>query len=450
ISKFIHYLRTGRPHKPKFIIMPHIDIVFDGFFLDKRIQYGKIDKFFDPLVENEFGTIYSASQIRYLHPNVFNYLSNIVTFRATDKRDMAVLNGQMNLESLHGVGYYSTSRNEGFQARYIGNMKYDEAVVKREDIYQTFPVKFDLEELRVIKPLSWPEIVSYMQNLGYDLEKTERKIMKRAQTTLFESDFAGYSNLIEGTIKFLNNLQVVDKVGNMYKKKVKEELQKILHPYILKITKEKKREKDIIDNIFVILVKQQYLIESHPRRASGSESMQTSFAVGPHYQQVLKDYYESRESTVMAYEPVELETEKLTQAGFINPAKLKNALTQNFAPILYYEFFNIQKFINQQKYEKTLKTAKNLLRKFLYSVYNSYYSVNYTITSVDIKKFVNLITKVEDFPFSESELTEFLSVCDRIFPEKDNLEQQSKEIFKSYSTLFSKFKLYIEGEQGGI
>ena len=56
--------------------------------------------------------------------------------------------------------------------------------------------------------------------------------------------FAGYSNLIEGIIKFLNNLQAVDKVGNMYKKKVKEELQKILHPYILKITKEKKREKE--------------------------------------------------------------------------------------------------------------------------------------------------------------------------------------------------------------
>ena len=299
ISKFIHYLRTGKPYNSKFIIMPHIDIIFDGFFLDKKIQYGKVDKFFDPLVENKFGTIYSASQVRYIHPNVFNYLDNIVAFRATDKRDIAVFNGQMNLETLHGVGYYSTSRNEGYQERYIGNMKQDEAVVKREDIYQTFPVKFDLGELRDIKPLSWQEIVSYMGKLGYDLEKTERKIMKRAQTTLFESDFAGYSNLIEGIIKFLNNLQAVDKVGNMYKKKVKEELQKILHPYILKITKEKKREKDIVDRVFGILVKQQYLVESHPRRASGSESMQTSFAVGPHYQKVLKDYYESRESSVI-------------------------------------------------------------------------------------------------------------------------------------------------------
>jgi len=450
ICKFIHYLRTEKPFNSKFIIMPHIDIIFDGFFLDKKIQYGKINKFFDPLVEKQFGTIYSASQIRYLHPNVFNYLSNIVTFRATDKRDMAVLNGQMNLESLHGVGYYSTSRNEGYQARYIGNMKEEEAVVKRGDIYQTFPVKFNLEELRVTKPLSWQEIVSHMQNLGYDLEKTERKIMKRAQTTLFESDFAGFSNLIEGTIKFLNNLQVVDKVGNMYKKKVKAELQKILHSYILKITKDKKREKNIIDNIFGILVKQEYLVESHPRRAGGSESMQTSFAVGPHYQKVLKDYYESRDSSVITYEPVELESIKPSQEGTINSVNLKDAISEHFAPILYYEFFNIHKFINQQKYEKALKIAKTLLRKFLYTVYNSYYSVNYTVTSVDINKFIKSITTAEEFPFSETELTEFLSMCNNISLENNNLESQSSEVFNSYSNLFKRFKLYIEGGVGGL
>jgi len=450
ISKFIHYLRTGKPYNSKFIIIPHIDIIFDGFFLDKKIQYGKIDKFFDPLVENKFGTIYSASQIRYIHPNVFNYLDNIVAFRATDKRDIAVFNGQMNLETLHGVGYYSTSRNEGYQERYIGNMKQDEAVVKRDDIYQTFPVKFELDELRDIKRLSWQEIVSYMGNLGYDLEKTERKIMKRAQTTLFESDFAGYSNLIEGIIKFLNNLQAVDKVGNMYKKKVKEELQKILHPYILKITKEKKREKDIVDSVFGILVKQQYLVESHPRRASGSESMQTSFAVGPHYQKVLKDYYESRESSVIKYEPVELESEELLTQESINPIKFKSALTKHFAPILYYEFFTMHKYINDKKFEKALKIAKILLKKYLHSTYNSYYSVNYAITSADINKFIKCMVGVVGFPFSEVELTHFLTICKNISFEQEGIKERTKEAFEMYSEIFDKLKDYIEGDMGAL
>jgi hypothetical protein len=430
--------------------MPHIDIIFDGFFLDKKIQYGKIDKFFEPLVENKFGTIYSASQIRYIHPNVFNYLDNIVAFRATDKRDIAVFNGQMNLETLHGVGYYSSSRNEGYQERYIGNMKQDEAVVKRDDIYQTFPVKFELDELRNIKRLSWKEIVSYMGNLGYDLEKTERKIMKRAQTTLFESDFAGYSNLIEGIIKFLNNLQAVDKVGNMYKKKVIEELQKILHPYILKITKEKKREKDIVDKVFGILVKQQYLVESHPRRASGSESMQTSFAVGPHYQKVLKDYYESRESSVIKYEPVELESKEPLTKESINLTKFKSALTKHFASILYYEFFTMHKYINHKKFEKALKIAKILLKKYLYSTYNSYYSVNYAITSADINKFIKCMAGVVGFPFSEVELTHFLTICKNISFEQEGIEERTKEAFEMYSEIFDKLKDYVEGDMGAI
>ena len=446
ISKFIHYLKIGKPFNPKFIVMPHIDIIFDGFFLENKIQYGKIDKFFRPLIENNFGTIFSASQIRYLHTNVFNYLVNIVAFRATDNRDIAVFNGQMNLESLHGIGYYSASRNEGYQARYIGNMKQDEAVVKRDDIYQSFPVKFDLDDIRNMEPLSWQEIVSYMKELGYDLENTERKVMKRAQTTLFESDFAGYSDLIDGVIKFLNNLQAVDKVGNMYKKKIREELQKVLHPYILKITREKQREKDIVDKVFAILIRQQYLIESHPKRASGSESMQTSFAVGPRYQKVLKDYYESRDSSIINYESIYLESDITPQTERINTVNLKNALTEHFAPILYYEFFNIHKFIAQQKYEKALKIAKTLLRRYLYEVYNSYYSVDYTITSTDINKFVTLMTTTENFPFIEKELTTFLSMCDEITPNENNLKQQSKDLFNSYLKLFKKFKSYLEGE----
>ena len=54
----------------------------------------------------------------------------------------------MNLENLHGVGYYSNRRNEGYQTRYIAAMKENEAVVKREDIYQSFPVLIEFEELK--------------------------------------------------------------------------------------------------------------------------------------------------------------------------------------------------------------------------------------------------------------------------------------------------------------
>ena len=460
LSKFIHYLKTGESFHSKFLVLPHIDVVFDGFFLDKKIQYGKIDKFLNPFVEKGFGTICSASQIRYLHPNVFNYFDNIVTFRASDKRDVAVLNGQMNLENLHGVGYYSNRRNEGYQTRYIAAMKQDEAVVKREDIYQSFPVQLDFEELQQTEPLSWEEIVRYMQGQGYDLEKTERKIMKRAQTTLFESDFAGYSDLIEGIVKFLNNIQAVDKVGNLYKKKVKEELKEVLKPYIVKITKDKKREKDIVDNVFGIMVSKQYLIENHPKRAGGSESMQTSYAVGPHYQTVLRDYYDSRPSSEITYEPVEIESEPNTiredfenipDPEAFNQIKIRGALTEHFAPILYFEYFTLHKNLRYKKYEKVLKTARELLPKFLHAIYKEYYSVNYAITSDDIKKFASKFGTIEGLVFTGEDLKQYLLQFESIeITDQTMVSEICQKSFETYSTIFDGFRKYVEGHWGDM
>ncbi len=167
--------------------------------------------------------------------------------------------------------------------------------------------------------------------------------------------------------------------------------------------KDKQREKEIIDKVFSILVSKQYLVENYPRRASGSESMQTSFAVGPHYQRVLKDYYDSRDSSIITYEPVELESEHTSSLGqthisegtpdkeFLDPIKIRSALTKHFAPILYYEYFTMHKNMNYKKYEKVLKTARELLPKFLHSVYKEYYKVNYATKKLKINFYSILI-----------------------------------------------------------
>jgi hypothetical protein len=356
----------------------------------------------------------------------------------------------MNLEALHGTGYYSHSRNEGYQLRYIESMKKDEAVVKREDIYQPFPVKFDLKGFREASPLSWEEIVIYMGKQGYDLENTEKQIIQRAEKTLFQKDFGEYSVLIEGIIKFLNNLKKLDQVGNLYEQKVRKELTEWLHPYILKITKDKKREKEIKNKTFDILVRHRYLVESHPQRASGSESLQTSFAVGPHYKEALEDYYEAQRSAVVSYEPLNVESdssENSLHRERINAKNLKNAFTEHFAPIFYYEYFKMHQSVKSEKFEKSLKIGKNLLRKFLHATYYSYYSVNYAITSADIEKFIGSITKIEEFPISEEYLKEFLAKCEAIKFEEHDMEKNSNEFFEKYSELFVKFKQYLEGEE---
>ena len=138
-------------------------------------------------------------------------------------------------------------------------------------------------------------------------------------------------------------------------------------------------------------------------------------------------------------------SENSSQAPQINAKKLKNAFSKHFAPILYYEHFKMHQFIKKEEFEKSLKIGKNLLRKFIRATYNSYYSVNYAITKVDIEKFVGSITKVEGFPFSGDELINFLAACENLSFEKEGVEKQSRETFENYSILFDRFKRYVEG-----
>ena len=255
----------------------------------------------------------------------------------------------------------------------------------------------------------------------------------------------------------MNNIQAVDSVGNLYKKKVKEELREVLKPYIVKITKDKKREREIVDNVFEIMVSKQYLVESHPKRASGSESMQTSFAVGPHYQRVLKDYYDSRDSSIITYEPVELESEsaliieEAPDPELLNPIKIRSALAKHFAPILYYEYFTMHKNMNYKKYKKVLKTARELLPKFLHSVYKEYYSVNYAVTSEDIDKFLGKFGNIQGFPFTGDDLRQYLSLIDNVeVTEQVKVAETCETIFETYSTIFDGFRQYVEGDLGAI
>ena len=106
--------------------------------------------------------------------------------------------------------------------------------------------------------------------------------------------------------------------------------------------------------------------------------------------------------------------------------------------------------IKDGNFKNSLKIGKNLFKKFLRATYNSYYSVNYAITSNDIYKFIESISELEGFPFSNGELKSFLTTCDSISFEQEGLEKRSRKIFEKYSRIFDKFKLYIEGKGEGM
>ncbi|MHA1509865.1 MAG: hypothetical protein ACTSO6_14315, partial [Promethearchaeota archaeon] len=107
--------------------------------------------------------------------------------------------------------------------------------------------------------------------------------------------------------------------------------------------------------------------------------------------------------------------------------------------------------LNHKKYERVLKTTRDLFPKFLHSVYKEYYSVNYAITSEDIDRFIEKFVKVEGFPFTADDLKQFLNSCEKIeVSDEAKVAEDCRNAFEMYSTIFDGFRQFIEGDLGGI
>jgi hypothetical protein len=162
-------------------------------------------------------------------------------FKTTDKRDFAAMSMLMGLDSIHGKGMYSSSRKESFQMKYMSEMKPDEAVVKREDHRQPFPVRVHFQELLAEKGIAWEELLDYMNNQGYNVEDTEQQLLVRAQSTLFQRDFKEYASLNKPIMNFLDKIKQVQIIGNTTEAELKNLMKTYLedHQYqkVVEITK---------------------------------------------------------------------------------------------------------------------------------------------------------------------------------------------------------------------
>ncbi|MFX1338947.1 MAG: hypothetical protein ACFFDK_10085 [Promethearchaeota archaeon] len=454
LSKIIHYIRNFDDFYKKLIVIPRIDIIFETIYLEKTMNYGRIDKFLDPLRREGFGLICLANQIHYLHPNVFNYFQNIVSFRANYGGDIKVLKNIMNLQELHGTGYYTSSRNNTYQIDYLMNMKENDVLIKRSDLYQPFPAIIDDGMIQELNPMSHNEIIAYMKGQGYDLQLSEKKILEQTKKTIFEKDLGKYAIFLEEIINFLRNLKAVDKIGNLYKSKIKEELMKFVYSKGIKITNDKRKLKQLRDELFEILIKFEYLVEDHPKTAGGSEAIRASYSVGNKYENALNDYYQIKKNSLtdVSINVIEKNSDKNVEVKglFKEIPNISENELNNFKEILakkisdlYFDLFQIHKFINKNEFELALKIEKDFVKKFLINLYKEFYQVNYIITEKDLERFSEFLSKNKYFPYSKTQILNILSQCNLLDVEHENMYLQVKENYKLLSEFFNQIQLKI-------
>ncbi|MHA2128147.1 MAG: hypothetical protein ACXACO_05805 [Promethearchaeota archaeon] len=460
LAKFIHYMNYSQEYHRKMLFIPNIDIFFDEKYIDNNftsINYGKIDKILAPLIQNGFGLVFSANQIRYLHPNVFNHLRNIITFQALDSRDIATLKNITHLQELHGTGYYSTKRNNTYQIQYLMTMRNHEVIVKRDDIFQPFPVEIDTKKIIKMLPCSDDQIYEYMKRQGYNLKQAEQKLLAKLEKTIFEKDFGIYYEFVEDVKNFLNSIKIVHNIGNLTERTLKEELLKYTSAIILKRTSNLKDRKKIRDEIFQILLKHGYLEENHPPSASGSQSIRTSYRVGDHYQKALDDEVKTKiaEAFNVDVEVIEgnkqynpfnemITEEHSSDVNFDDDVYRKELLDKTGDLIL--SSSQISAHYRRNEYEKMISNGKNLINIYFTNLFNAYnQGAGANKLKFDkIKQFVEYLAKNNKIPYTMNDLRNYIKESKEIFSNNSNVETRANRLNEMISEFCSKLWSYID------
>jgi len=451
LSKLIRYCTSSTRFISKFIFLPHIDVVFENNYLEKVANYGIIDKFLGPLQEKNFGFICSANEIRHLHSNIFKFVSNFATFRTTDSRDIATLSNLLNLNELHGTGYYSSKRNENYQIQFLRNMKHNQILMKRSDIDQTFPVVLQIEGVKKAKIMDYHEIVNYMDSQGYDLKFTEKRILSLAQKTKFDRDLGEYVEYKNELINFFDEIKTVQNVAGLYEKKVKKLLLEYLYPRLSQHYPHSNKEvAHIRDTIYEILRKHEYLVEDHPRSAGGGQSTRTCFIVGPAYERAIQEDFDTKQNN-----PPHIAVNVIKQGSpgvtrFLKPKlssqtdlQLKHILVRNFDGKMVRALFKIEYFIGSKDYTTSLKMLQIFILGYLKKCFIHYYQSDDTITKKQMGEFIKLISDMQGFPFHANELLNLIERCEQIEVDSNKLEQLSHEIYDLVYNWYIKLKKFL-------
>ncbi len=75
---------------------------------------------------------------------------------------------------------------------------------------------------------------------------------------------------------------------------------------------------------------------------------------------------------------------------------------------LYFDMFQIYKYINKDEVQLAVKIEKDFVKKFLINLYKEIYHVNYIITDNDLENFILYLCDHKMLPFTRDELKSYL------------------------------------------
>ena len=337
-------------------------------------------------------------------------------------------------------------------------MRNYEIIVKRTDIFQPFPGEIEIKKMIKMLPFSDERIYEYMGGQGYNLKQSEQKLLAKLKKTVFEKDFGVYSEFIEDVKKFLDGIRIVHNVGNLTKRTLQEELLKYISPRASKRTNDIKKKKAIRNDIFQILLKHEYLVESHPSMASGSESTRTFYKVGAYYQRALDDEGQTKmdQPTKVDVEIIFEENgqynlfkaniaEENPQEIYFDDSVYNDELAEKTGD-LNFAVFEIYFYGKQQKFEEMLDEGKNVKNIFFTNLYNAYtQKARANKLKFDkVSQFVKYLAKNNKIPFTMNDLHNYLKKIEHILSDDYNIKTKAWDLYDLVSEFCVKLLYYVD------
>ncbi|MBD3215977.1 MAG: hypothetical protein GF311_25420 [Candidatus Lokiarchaeota archaeon] len=310
--------------------------------------------------------------------------------------------------------------------------------------------------------------------------KIENQILFDSKKTLFEQHFGNYSLYLDEIIQFLRTLKRVDSIGNLYQQKIKEELLKAIYPKASQDNRRNKKAiKKIRDEIYWVLEKYRYIREDHPRTASGSQSLRTSYSVGEQFEVSLEDYinYKSKSAGKVSFDTVSKESEEeyTIDPLFLDPESsdnrddLEDTYEAEFHPsnqtrvpidkvrdaalyFLFRQYFTNLAAIksalaHKEEEERVLFLERDILRNLLSSIYNEFHphdKIDYT--DKDMVSAIEFLTGLLDLSFTKDYLLSLLSMCKLDTKKGEELWKCLEENFNILLEFFHQFKEDLQSQ----
>jgi hypothetical protein len=492
ISKMIHYVKYVNNFVPKTIIIPNIDLFFDKWYLDKVSNYGKITSFLDPLTEKGFGLIFMLGQINKTHPNLLSRFPNMLSFRANTDEEIRILKNFMNLRDLLEAGFYSSKRKDAYQVHYLKTLPNDQVLMTRSDVDQTFPVKISWEKLKLTSKMTDEELRMYMKERGFNIELSEEAILNCTKKNLFEKDLGDYSVFTDQIITFLKGMKVMHNVGNLYKTKLKEELKKIIYPKAATLFQKNRRKiMAARDNILDLLIKHEYIKEAHPEKASGAQTIRTSYKVSKKFDEACEDYTsptddipeiiedeftfedypEGKNDNILdiqeniASEEAQEDLEDITpdkmtedqeesgkseenEEDFPMDEAFRNGLVRSIGQDLIYSIAKLDKFLKEETYEDSVHFQRQIIPNFLLTLSTDEYDYRDVdlLTSQEIEEMLLKIIDQRKFPFDMADMRFFMERLDLSeISDSKILRERTKENYELLKEILKKVQLTLYG-----